>query len=190
MAVFPLQNITQGAVHVQKNSLEFHTLYNQIFPVIFRVACNICHNAEAAEDICHDAFIRYIEKKPFILNKDEAKYWLIRVTKNAALNYIKHKKVENKALSRLWHEEKRVIKTGEFFLLQQESGQELKKIFDELPISYYGILMLKDCEFNYQEIGRILGISEGAVKVRMFRARQCLLKIFKKHPYCDFWGKS
>jgi RNA polymerase sigma-70 factor (ECF subfamily) len=182
-----LQNVIPDTDHVQKNSLGFHTLYNQIFPVIFRVACNICRNTEAAEDICHDSFISYIEKNPFIANKNEVKYWLIRVTKNAALNYIKRKKVENKALSRLRHEEKRVIKTGEFFLLQQESCQELKKIFDELPISYYGILMLKDCEFNYQEIGRILGISEGAVKIKMFRARKCLLAIFKNHPFSDFF---
>jgi RNA polymerase sigma-70 factor (ECF subfamily) len=35
--------------------------------------------------------------------------------------------------------------------------------------------MLKEyTEFNYKEIGRILGISEGNVKVRIFRARERL----------------
>jgi RNA polymerase sigma-70 factor (ECF subfamily) len=186
-AVSSPKDVTQKEDHIQGNSLEFHALYNQIFPVIFRVACNICRNAEAAEDICHDSFIRYIEKKPFIPNKDETKYWLIRVTKNAALNYIKHKKVENKVLSRLWHEEKRTIKTGEVLLLQQESCQEIKRAFDELPVSHYEMLMLKDCEFNYQEIGRIIGISEGAVKIRMFRARQRLLVILERHSFSDFF---
>jgi RNA polymerase sigma-70 factor (ECF subfamily) len=185
-AVLALQNVTPIEDHVQDYSLEFHTLYNQIFPVIFRVACNICRNTEAAEDICHDSFISYIEKNPFIPNKNEVKYWLIRVTKNAALNYIKRKKVENKALSRLWHEGKRTIKTGEILLLQKESCNEIKRIINELPDSYYEILMLKECEFNYREIGRILGTSEGAVKIKMFRARKCLLAIFKNHPFSDF----
>ena len=38
--------------------------------------------------------------------------------------------------------------------------------------------MLKEYgDLNYKEIGKVLGITEGNVKVRVFRAREQLLKI-------------
>ena len=40
------------------------------------------------------------------------------------------------------------------------------------------VLILREyAELNYKEIGRVLGISEGNVKVRIFRAREQLAKI-------------
>jgi RNA polymerase sigma-70 factor (ECF subfamily) len=72
--------------------------------------------------------------------------------------------------------------------LQEETRRELKMILEELPLPYFEVIILKEYgEFNYREIGRILGISEGAVKIRMFRARRRLLAIFKKHPFSDFF---
>jgi RNA polymerase sigma-70 factor (ECF subfamily) len=187
-ALLSLQGAAQGADHIQGNSLEFHTLYNQVFPILFRVTRNICHDPEAAEDICQETFIRFIEKTPAIPNKDEIKYWLIRVAKNAALNYVKHKKIELKVNTRLRYEETRTIKTGEILLLQEETRRELNMILQELPLPYFEAIMLKEYgEFNYREIGLILGISEGAVKIRMFRARQRLLAISKTHPFRDFF---
>ncbi|MDR2661629.1 MAG: RNA polymerase subunit sigma-24, partial [Treponema sp.] len=39
-------------------------------------------------------------------------------------------------------------------------------------------------ELNYKEIGRALGISEGNVKVRVFRARERLAALLpKEDPY-------
>jgi RNA polymerase sigma-70 factor (ECF subfamily) len=75
--------------------------------------------------------------------------------------------------------------------LEKETRRELKMILEELPSPYFKVIMLKEYgEFNYREIGRILGISEGAVKTRMFRARQCLLVIFKKHTLSEFFTDS
>jgi RNA polymerase sigma-70 factor (ECF subfamily) len=35
-------------------------------------------------------------------------------------------------------------------------------------------------DMNYKEIGKVLGISEGNVKVRVFRGRERLLKLLKE----------
>ena len=40
------------------------------------------------------------------------------------------------------------------------------------------VLILREyAELNYKEIGRVLGITEGNVKVRVFRAREQLAKL-------------
>jgi RNA polymerase sigma-70 factor (ECF subfamily) len=154
---------------------EFRRLYDSTFPILFRVARRITNDDEAAEDLCQEAFFRFHEKKMAFPNQEEAKYWLIRVIKNAALNYAKRKTRERKAYQRAFRENIRVTETGEQELLKKEKREEIREALEKLPENLRIVLILKEYgELNYKEIGRALGISEGNVKVRVFRARERL----------------
>ena len=154
---------------------DFQKLYNTVFPILFRVAYRIVGSEEAAEDLCQETFFRLYEKKMVFPNPEEAKYWLIRVVKNAALNYAKRKMRERKAYQKAFREDTRVEETGENQLLKKESREEILKALEQLPENLRIVLILKEyAELNYKEIGRALGISEGNVKVRVFRARERL----------------
>ena len=49
---------------------------------------------------------------------------------------------------------------------------------EKLPVNLKMVLILREyAELNYKEIGRVLGITEGNVKVRVFRAREQLAKL-------------
>jgi RNA polymerase sigma-70 factor (ECF subfamily) len=153
----------------------FRRLYTGVFPILFRVACRITANEEAAEDMCQEAFFRYHEKGMIFPNPDEAKYWLIRVVKNSALNYAKRKERERRAYQRAFREEYRNEGSGEEDLLRKETRREVTEALERLPENLRMVLILKEYgELNYKEIARILGISEGNVKVRVFRARERL----------------
>jgi len=157
------------------NSREFRQLYETVFPILFRVSYRITCSEEAAEDLCQEAFFRLHEKNMVFPSPDEAKYWLIRVVKNAALNYAKRKLRERKAYQRAFREDTRAVETGENILLKKETREEVKEALDKLPENLRVVLILKEYgELNYKEIGRSLGISEGNVKVRVFRAREKL----------------
>lgn len=159
----------------------FRRLYERVFPVLFRVAYRIARSEEAAEDLCQEAFFRLHEKQMVFPNPEEAKYWLIRVVKNAALNYAKRKDRERKAYQRAFREDVRVEESGEGVLVREESRKTIKEALDQLPDNLRIVLILKEYgELNYKEIGRALGISEGAVKVRVFRARERLAGLLPK----------
>lgn len=160
---------------------EFRRLYDTVFPILFRVAYRITTSEDAAEDLCQDAFFRLYEKGMTFPNQDEAKYWLIRVVKNAALNYAKRKDRERKAYQKAFREDHRVQETGETVFLKNETKNEVKVAMDRLPENLRTVLILKEYgELNYKEIGRALGISEGNVKVRVFRARERLAELMGK----------
>jgi RNA polymerase sigma-70 factor (ECF subfamily) len=160
---------------------EFRGLYDTVFPILFRVACRITRSEEAAEDLCQEAFFRLYEKNMVFPNAEEAKYWLIRVVKNAALNYAKRKDRERKAYQKAFREERRTEETGEQALVRGETLGEIQKALETLPENLRMVLILKEySELNYKEIGRILGISEGNVKVRVFRARERLAGLLSK----------
>ena len=80
---------------------DFNTIYNTAVPALYKVAYNIIREEDAAEDICHDALIKMTEKEMKFPSLNDAKYWLIRVVKNSALNYAKRKVLERKVYTRL-----------------------------------------------------------------------------------------
>jgi RNA polymerase sigma-70 factor (ECF subfamily) len=154
---------------------EFRRFYEMVFPILFRVACRIAGSEEAAEDLCQEAFFRLHEKNMVFPNPEEAKYWLIRVVKNAALNYAKRKERERRAYQRAFREDVRTEETGEGILIKHEIRTEVREALEKLPDNLRIVVILKEYgELNYKEIGRTLGISEGNVKVRVFRARERL----------------
>jgi RNA polymerase sigma-70 factor (ECF subfamily) len=159
---------------------EFRKLYNSAFPILYKVAYRIANSSEAAEDLCQDAFFRLHEKNMVFPRPEEATYWLIRVVKNAALNYAKRKQRERRAYQRAFKEESRQTETGEGQLVKKETKEEILEALDKLPENLHMVLIFKEyAELNYKEIGRVLGISEGNVKVRVFRARERLAALLK-----------
>lgn len=160
---------------------DFRRLYDSVFPILFRVAYRIAGTEDAAEDMCQDAFFRLYEKGMTFPTQDDAKYWLIRVVKNGSLNYAKRKERERRAYQKAFREEKRTPETGESEYLKAETRTEVKEALERLPENLRTVLVLKEYgELNYKEIGRVLGISEGNVKVRVFRARERLAAMMGK----------
>jgi RNA polymerase sigma-70 factor (ECF subfamily) len=114
-------------------------------------------------------------------SQDEATYWLIRVVKNAALNYAKRKQREKRAYQRAFKEDVRKVETGEGDLVKKETKGEVLEALNKLPENLRMVLIFKEyAELNYKEIGRVLGISEGNVKVRIFRARERLAVLLRE----------
>lgn len=147
-------------------------------PVLFKVALRIAGNEEAAEDLSHDALIKMTEKNMEFPSVNDAKYWLIRVVKNASLNYAKRKGRERRAYEKALKEDRRTVESGETELLKGDSIKRVQDALEKMPDNLRTVLHLKEyAELNYKEIGRMLGITEGNVKVRVFRAREQLSKL-------------
>lgn len=160
------------------NAADFKAIYNSNMQLLFRISYKIVGDEEAAEDLVHDSLIKMNEKDLEFPSLDDAKYWLIRVVKNASLNYAKRKTRERRAYEKVLNEPKHDSESGETELLKKETLQITKDALDKLPENLKTILVLREyADLNYKEIGRVLGITEGNVKVRVFRAREQLSKI-------------
>lgn len=157
---------------------EFARLYETVFPMLMRVAYRITGSEDAAEDLCQDALFRLHEKRLLFPTNDDAKFWLIRVVKNAALNYVKRKTREKKAYQKAFHEGRESEESSEVSIIKTETRIMVKAALEKLPLNLRMVLILKEyADLNYKEIGRVLGISEGNVKVRVFRARERLASL-------------
>ncbi len=157
---------------------DFKAIYDATMTLLYKVSYRIVNDEEAAEDLVHDSYIKANEKGLVFPSINDATYWLIRVVKNASLNYVKRKGREKKALQKVLYEEKRTMPSGETDLLRAETANKAKEALAKLPENLRQVLILREyCDMNYKEIGNSLGITEGNVKVRVFRAREQLAKL-------------
>lgn len=167
-----------GAEIHAANEADFRKIYNALMTLLFKISYRIVNDEEAAEDLVHDSLIKMHEKELVFPSMDDAKYWLIRVVKNASLNYAKRTTREKKAYERFLKEDRRQTDSGETELLKAETLRRTREALEKLPVNLKTVLILKEyAELNYKEIGRVLGITEGNVKVRVFRAREQLSKL-------------
>jgi len=153
----------------------FDAIYEKLFPVIFRVSLRITGDREVAEDLCHEAFIKLMQRPNLLPDLDQCKFWLIRVVKNLSLNHEKRKSREKAAYSKLTRLTLGVTESSEKQLIQEETRSTVQKALDALPYNLRAPLVFREYgDLSYKEIGSILRISENNVKVRIFRAREHL----------------
>lgn len=168
---------TGGAVDCT-DPRDFRRVYDGAMELMFKISYKITGDKEAAEDLAHDSFIKAYEHAMVFPSLDDAKFWLIRVVKNASLNYAKRKGREAKAYHKALYENTGALRSGEDAFLRKEARRTVTAALDMLPANLKEVLILKEYGgMNYKEIGRVLGITEGNVKVRVFRAKKALLKL-------------
>jgi RNA polymerase sigma-70 factor (ECF subfamily) len=154
---------------------DFRKIYNEAMPLLFKVSVRIAGEDEAAEDIVHDSFIKMNEKKMSFPTMNDALFWLIRVVKNASLNYARRKRREQIVYQKALREDSRKVASGETEFLRKETRQKTQEALNKLPENLRTVLVLREyADLKYKDIARILGITEGNVKIRVFRAREHL----------------
>ena len=175
--VFNNEEADGKAIHCA-DPADFKKLYDGTMQLLFKIAARIVIDEDAAEDLVHDSYIKANTKQLVFPSMDDAKFWLIRVVKNASLNYAKRKIRERKAYQKALQEDSRVQQSGETDLLREDARVKLNAALEKLPKNLREVLVLREYgDLNYKEIGTVLGITEGNVKVRMFRAREQLSKL-------------
>ena len=139
---------------------------------LFAAAFQVCGNAADAEDAAQEALLRYhISEKQFE-SEQHIRAWLLRVAINCAKN-----------VSRSFFRRNTVPLEDYMDSLEFDSG-ESREIFREvmnLPETYRLVIHLYYYEdYTVAEIGRILGLTETNVKVRLSRGRQLLKKALQE----------
>jgi RNA polymerase sigma factor (sigma-70 family) len=155
----------------------FDVVYETLFPIIYRVSLRVTGDREIAEDLCHEAFIKLMQRSDLLPDLEQSKYWLIRVVKNLSLNYEKRRTREKAAYTRLTRMNAGVSESSEKQIMRKETRADVQNALDALPFNLRAPLVFREYgDLSYREIGSILGISESNVKVRIFRARERLEK--------------
>lgn len=136
-------------------------------------------NQELSEDLVQNTFFRILKYRHLFRGDGDFRTWMFHIARNVSHDHFRKDKFRHKESvddwqNRLGHDEN---KSTEMQLADE--SYMLSIAMDRLPEDKREILLLsKYQDKKYKEIGELLGCSEGAVKVKVFRALQELKAIY------------
>ena len=138
-------------------------------------------DSELSEDLVQNVFFRILKYRYLFRGEGDFKTWMFHIARNVNHDHYRKNKIKVKESLESWEER---LGTEENRATEFQHDDEMKLLsmaMDRLPEDKREILLLsKFQERKYKEIGEILGCSEGAVKVKVFRALQELKELYKE----------
>jgi RNA polymerase sigma-70 factor (ECF subfamily) len=139
---------------------------------VINVVYRMCGDAQLAEDMAQEAFLRAWKNLHSYKPKSPFKNWLYRIATNAALDEIRREH-ETVALENVQLHSREL--SPETAFAQKEVDQRVQQAVLELPPASRAVLVLREYEgFSYKEIAESLGIPLGTVMSRLNYARSTL----------------
>jgi len=146
---------------------------------MIRIAHNLLHNREDAQDTVQEAFFKAFQKLEQFQARSKFSTWLARITVNKALTKLRREPVYRSSIEDLDDEAGVLpIEIADWAPNPEMlySALELRRILEEnlqrLRPSLRGVFLLHDVEgLSLEETAQCLALSIGAVKNRSLRAR-------------------
>ena len=141
----------------------FHQVYAQYGPALYRFCLLQLKNAADAEDVLQEVFLKRLYRAPAFDSPEHEKRWLYRVALNQCRDELRRKRRTEVPLEEA------------ALLAMPEVDRELVRQVSALPEKLRTVIHLHYYEgYTVEELAALLGVSVGAVKMRLLRGREAL----------------
>ncbi|OQY01399.1 MAG: hypothetical protein B6I20_07720 [Bacteroidetes bacterium 4572_117] len=154
-------------------------LYERYKKPLFSYFIRLSGNRERSEDMVQTVFYRILKAHKQFRAKSKFTTWMFSIAHNVLVDSFKKRENKN-LLSDMTEFENKETGTGIIDEIEKKEQIELLKIaMKKLSIDKREPLVLSRYEgMKYKEIAKVMGLSESAVKVRVFRAIEELRQIY------------
>jgi len=159
------------SLYLKGDEKSFEVLIKRYLKQIYGFAYKYVRDAQNAEDITQEVFVKVWKNIRFFNKQNDFKPWIYAIARNASLDFLKKKRpvlfseLDN---SRVFADNIRDQSLLQDKLVEQlDISKVLMSEMDKLSVKYRLVLSMyyKDC-FNFREIAKILGESINTVKSR------------------------
>jgi len=152
---------------------QFELVINKYYKSLVIIANNYVRDNFASLDIVQDVFIKLYNSNKKFESEDHLRYWLIRVTINYSIDYLRKRKKEiNKV---------KLINATNNPDVQSDKKDKIYQAILKLKDNYKKIIILYYYDnLNIKEIADILQISQTNAQTRLARARAKLKTILEE----------
>jgi RNA polymerase sigma-70 factor (ECF subfamily) len=172
------------------NYAAFEGLVNRYEKKIYRLGMNITGSPEDAEDVLQDTFLKAFQHLADFREDSRFYTWIVRIAVNEARMKLRKRRSskevpfeetegqDGEVLVRDYADWK---PNPEQTLAREEMEQILRNAIQSLPPGFRTVFYLRDVEgLSADETAQLLGLTIGAVKARLFRARLWLREELSK----------
>lgn len=149
---------------------EFEEWLRENQQMVFRVAYSVVGNAEDAEEVSQEVFLRAYKKLASLREAGSFRAWVARMSWRLALN-------RRRSLLRSLRRETTWWSQGQFPESPTDTSLSLRQQIARLPRKLRSVILLTAVNgLDSGDVARILGVPEGTVRSRLHLARKQLLK--------------
>jgi RNA polymerase sigma-70 factor (ECF subfamily) len=171
----------------------FERLVRDFGPRMLAVARRFLGNDEDAQDALQEALLSAYRGIHRFEGQSQLGTWLHRIAANAALMRLRSRRRGEETsiddlLPTFRSDGHQTAATSawsrpvEELVERQETAELVRRSIDQLPENYRAVLLLRDIEErSTEEAAELLGMTSGAVKTRLHRARQALRTLLDSH---------
>ncbi len=162
-----MQKQTQrtSGVFDSTNSGDIDAVIGRYSSMVYKIALTNMRSRYDADDIFQEVFLRYMKNKKSFVSEEHLKAWLIRVTVNCCKS----------AYLAPWNDNVSLEDIGDVADTFSEDERGVYEEILKLPIDYKTVIILFYYEnMSVSDIAKTLRVTEGAVKMRLTRARNLL----------------
>lgn len=143
---------------------------------MFSLACYLLGSRDDARDVTQEVLIR-LWKSGGDVEEERVLPWLMRVTRNASIDALRHRKTVNNVVS-ADAEVDQVPDGGESptdHLQAADEAEMVEAALDSMPEPYRSIVILREIQdLKYEEISATMDMPLNTVKVYLHRGRKML----------------
>ncbi|RYY52381.1 MAG: sigma-70 family RNA polymerase sigma factor [Chitinophagaceae bacterium] len=152
-------------------------LYRRFSPRMYGVCLRYAGNAEEAEDILQEGFIKVYKKLSSFRSEGSFEGWVRRIFVNTAIEHFRRKKY----LQPVTEKEESTIEGNYLSVLDDLAERDILELVRQLSPGYRTVFNMYVVEgYTHKEIGEIMGISEGTSKSQLSRAKVILQEMVKQ----------
>lgn len=160
---------------------QIETVYRQHASALLRFIWGLCGDRDEAEDIVSETFVRILTRAPKIETRT-ARAYLLAVARNTYLTGLRRRKRETRLPDEI--PASNVDPSGR--MDDRSRLQVVIRALHDLPEGERAALLLRvDHDLPYEDISSSLGISVGAARVRVHRARLRLTTVLEQEGVKD-----
>jgi RNA polymerase sigma-70 factor (ECF subfamily) len=147
----------------------------------FRAAYLILHDAQAAEDVTQEGFVRAYQGLASFREEAAFRPWLLRIVTNLALNQVRSRGRGLAMLQRLGGRRQEIEPPAEESFAATEEARTVWQALNRLDPDDRLILYLRYfLEQSEDEMARVIGKAPGTVKSRLHRAGRRLRGVIER----------
>jgi len=180
-----LNSLSDNALMLKVKSGEVDKLgllYERYKKMLLGFFFKMNHDLEASEDLVQNVFVRILKYKHTFTGSGKFSTWMYHLARNMYFDQYKKNKKSAKNIDVDSVSYKLVDENNiDDQMYQNEQQLQLKRALHELRPEKRELLILSRYqELKYHEIAEVVGISEGAVRVKIHRTLKELKEIFFK----------
>ncbi len=160
---------------------EFNEIVVPLNEKLYRYAFRFLMDADMSKDAVQDVFVKLWKLREKLQSVNNIEAFAVRVTRNHCLDMIKARHTISMDVNDFYKDRISDDSNPEQELFKSDTMKMLNEIIYELGEPHRSVLQMKDVEgYSNEEIGDVLGLSEGNVRVVLSRARKKVRESIEK----------